>query len=607
MLEPKQRNTEFEGNTSKLGSILKTSSAFGKSLASKVGSKVAATGAFKPFLISLVAIPLLIIVLLAAFPLGTFFKSKNELKSEQQKIQEAIQGEFNKVKDSTVVKASLLAHINTNYGCDGTVDDFKSVGDHLEYNTDSCEVTIYYAPQLDAMMNNIASYVQAVNGTISIYSNYGDPEDTENPNYDSSDFDNFEGELIKENEDGSYDVTNDVKKTVQKAMKEIQFAGSEEDIVSSVKDYASGFFSIDSNIKHWDGVGWSYEDETHEGVEGGTFKTVTITTEECYVATPNDPSHPDGYAPELPIACTVAGAYKITTTTTKTYGTLTLPIYYSLYNYKRAELTKAANNMIGEYACTTSMYDNINADKEKDETIACDSVTAPVLIEQTVKNYYDNYAVGINDDGYGDENSNTLVVQDKRNEIFSKLYAEGFSVPIYGISSSGADILFSADINSFEIIEGGNLFTFNGHEFNFNTGDSEALWSYLNAHHDGFSWYNQNGAYRQCTNIAHWMFYLYYGEDCGGGNGQEMVASTVKKYPNKFVISNAPAPGALMSIKAGVGGADATYGHVTFVMKVEGDDMWICDGGRSVGIRLNYKVKVSDYIKNGITYAVPIQ
>ena len=196
MLEPKQRNTEFEGNSSKLGSILKTSSAFGKSIASKVGSKVAATGAFKPFLISLVAIPLLIIVLLAAFPLGTFFKSKNELKSEQQKIQEAIQGEFNKVKDSTVVKASLLAHINTNYGCDGTVDDFKSVGDHLEYNTDSCEVTIYYAPQLDAMMNNIASYVQAVNGTISIYSNYGDPEDTENPNYDSSDFDNFEGELI---------------------------------------------------------------------------------------------------------------------------------------------------------------------------------------------------------------------------------------------------------------------------------------------------------------------------------------------------------------------------------------------------------------------------
>lgn len=96
MLEPKQRNTEFEGNTSKLGSILKTSSAFGKSFASKVGSKVAATGAFKPFLISLVAIPLLIIVLLAAFPLGTFFKSKNELKSEQQKIQEAIQGEFNK-------------------------------------------------------------------------------------------------------------------------------------------------------------------------------------------------------------------------------------------------------------------------------------------------------------------------------------------------------------------------------------------------------------------------------------------------------------------------------------------------------------------------------
>ena len=62
-----------------------------------------------------------------------------------------------------------------------------------------------------------------------------------------------------------------------------------------------------------------------------------------------------------------------------------------------------------------------------------------------------------------------------------------------------------------------------------------------------------------------------------------------------------------MSIQAGVGGADATYGHVTFVMKVEGDDMWICDGGRSVGIRLNYKVKVSDYIKNGITYAVPIQ
>ncbi len=74
------------------------------------------------------------------------------------------------------------------------------------------------------------------------------------------------------------------------------------------------------------------------------------------------------------------------------------------------------------------------------------------------------------------------------------------------------------------------------------------------------------GAYHstQCTTLTHLIFYDFYGFDCGSGDGIEMAASTVSLYPDRFVRSTSPAPGAIMST--------LSYNHVGFVHAVYDDD-----------------------------------
>lgn len=100
---------------------------------------------------------------------------------------------------------------------------------------------------------------------------------------------------------------------------------------------------------------------------------------------------------------------------------------------------------------------------------------------------------------------------------------------------------------------------------------------------------------RWCTDFAHWMFWSWYGKDCGGGNGLEMAENTAMKYPDEFVLSRYPAPGALFSAWGGY-----TTNHVGFVVRVEGNTIWTCDGntswgGSANGIRMNRKWTLEEF------------
>lgn len=100
---------------------------------------------------------------------------------------------------------------------------------------------------------------------------------------------------------------------------------------------------------------------------------------------------------------------------------------------------------------------------------------------------------------------------------------------------------------------------------------------------------------RWCTDFAHWMFWNWYGKDCGGGNGLEMAENTAAKYPDEFELSRYPAPGALFSAWGGY-----TTNHVGFVVRVEGDTIWTCDGntswgGSANGIRINRKWALAEF------------
>jgi surface antigen len=109
---------------------------------------------------------------------------------------------------------------------------------------------------------------------------------------------------------------------------------------------------------------------------------------------------------------------------------------------------------------------------------------------------------------------------------------------------------------------------------------------------------------RQCTTFAYWRFLKYYGYPAGAtGNGNQWAEQVVAAHPDKFVLSDNPAPGAIYSLYGG-----DNSNHVGFVEKVEGDYMWISDGNvNNYGIRLNYKMAIAGFNSGYVKYAVPIQ
>lgn len=119
----------------------------------------------------------------------------------------------------------------------------------------------------------------------------------------------------------------------------------------------------------------------------------------------------------------------------------------------------------------------------------------------------------------------------------------------------------------------------------------------------------------QCTDFASWRLWIANGGEHGtaGGEGKNVAKNLVTNYPNEYTISYEPASGAIFSAPATTKNSS---GHVGYVEKVEGEDVWISDGNVmntetrvKNGIRINYKMSKSDFKKQtchgGCTFAVP--
>ena len=112
----------------------------------------------------------------------------------------------------------------------------------------------------------------------------------------------------------------------------------------------------------------------------------------------------------------------------------------------------------------------------------------------------------------------------------------------------------------------------------------------------------------QCTTFAWWRFYDTYGYDSGArGNGKGNAKEVVDANPDKFYLSNAPAPGAVFS--------QQNHNHVGFIEKVDDTYIWESDGNvffnghrDGGGIRINYKWTYEDFFRffgSDVTFAVP--
>ncbi len=98
-----------------------------------------------------------------------------------------------------------------------------------------------------------------------------------------------------------------------------------------------------------------------------------------------------------------------------------------------------------------------------------------------------------------------------------------------------------------------------------------------------------------CTEWAHFFLYLAYGRDYntnpgrdgGDGNGANIAYTLALRYGNEWVTSSQPTAGAIFSVT----GINEGAGHVGMITKVEGNNIWYCDGnllGSGGKTRLNH-------------------
>lgn len=134
------------------------------------------------------------------------------------------------------------------------------------------------------------------------------------------------------------------------------------------------------------------------------------------------------------------------------------------------------------------------------------------------------------------------------------------------------------------------------------------IWGLVFQNGNPFPQYPSGYDGRQCTAFAWYRFYQEYKFDSGArGNGKDNAREIVFAHPDKFVLSNTPAPASIFSAKRLY--PEDTCGHVGFVEKYDGSSIWISHGNvNHHGIFFNQKFSYLEfenhYCKGGCEFAV---
>lgn len=245
-----------------------------------------------------------------------------------------------------------------------------------------------------------------------------------------------------------------------------------------------------------------------------------------------------------------------------------------------------------------------------------------------IDNQYDKYAQCFIDTAYSGEKKDSYSIS--TSDGCWKKVEDLYGVSINSEIKNTASMFYDELKNSSSYVEAskiGELFEEDKYPensmFAFGTPEGNAIWNrcFNDAAGGHFTLYSTTNP--QCTDFAHWRFYLMYGTDWrGAGNGKDCVDNIVNTFPDEnhttpngyyFKKVDEPVAGAVFSVGPTQYSPDA--GHVGFVEKVDGDYMWFSDGnvivlGRGNGLRINSRCKTNlfeKYIQYGeVVYALPV-
>jgi len=490
---------------------------------------------------------LLFSLITASVPSGILLKTSDDVASMESNVGLAVKDAF--INTRSNYKEKVIKFLNSNYACKATHLDIvdKADGTYLVSN-DNCEIQVTFTPNLNEIIANITAYTTAVNGTIDYLSEKKEmfvPEEN----------------MFVFSEDGELSLSDYGWKAYKENSNEFNNSES-DDYVSTIKANSNKFFVYEENDERWDlnnfylGTKTKLEERCYVTYTNPTTKTQSTNSVACSIENKNKYSSLSNYKYESRQEEIKIPAW---------FGSITIPVYYDLSNYKDEELNESVN-----YVAT-------NANKSEME--------AASFVNSLLNDYYNNY--------YSLLKNNQ---SDNRNSYFQKLINDGviMYVPISGLSSN--------------FIQGepgyaGEIFV-KGMD-----GTSVQIWNKIGQLRKQGT-LSTNAARYNCTEFANYWFYCVYGEGhVLKGDGNAMVTNLLNSSYGQehFYLGSSPAPGGIYSIgssytqKGHVGCVDAVdYENQTITIS-EGNYGGGANGTINTGIRIRVTMTFDEfyqYVKN---------
>ena len=497
-------------DTSNGSKAVKTAAQIAKKVAktSKKGLALALDGlAYQTMfcLVCVLGMVFLISLIMSVVPSGILLKNSSDVAEMENNVESAVSVSYLNAKKDT--KSDVVNYVNEKYGCDASKSDVVD-GDNGSYtvSTDSCEINVYFTPNVNEIVGNISAYATAVNGTIE----YLD---------EKTDIYHPEEQMFKTDSNGELALTDYGWNVYKENSNEYTDSGSAA-FAEIINENSSTFFVGEKETKRWDE--WDF-------YMGNKSKEV----DKCYLSYDN-PDTNTSFSYEITCSEQLRSEYenlkyytyekrKETIQIPAQYGKITIPIYYDLSQYKDEEL-----------------QDGINYVEEQTKDSYMESAS---FVNSLLNEYYNNYYELL-------KNGES----DNRNTYFQKLINDGviMYVPISGLSSSfiQGEPGYAGEI-----------------QVNGMDGTAIQIWNKIgNLRKQGVL--STYASRYNCTEFANYWFYCVYGEGFVlRGDGNEMVTNLLNSDYGKehFYQGSSPAPGAIYSI----GSPNSEHGHVGCVDAVD--------------------------------------
>lgn len=331
-------------------------------------------------IIAMVLIPF--IVMISILPMGNLFMSQGEVESTEDKVYEILEDSFDAARKNA--KPDIKKFVNEKYAARAKDSDIKYSNGTFTIDTDYALITVSLSPPLSTMKNNIAAYINAVNGAINAC---GEETSTELKKFENAEekepTPKYDGNIFEKDEDGNPVVTQGVKDFLKEYGNQDTYTASDEYLEAIIEDKDS-FFTHDKKTKRWDLVNFHQGPKTHmerKRVKGedGKYHTEWVPV-----------------------------------TVTAWYGHINIAMFYDLSGYREDELDKAAELM--------------SEGRNEDDFV--NGAQLGTVLDSYYSNYIAVYKAMPGEDG------EVILGEDNRNDIFQKLLDDGtlMYVPISGLT-----------------------------------------------------------------------------------------------------------------------------------------------------------------------------